>query len=269
MLVVDSRRARGVSASPNGLLLTDGLGRQQVVPWHRFARFAPPSTTAVADRRWPTAPTWCCPGFAGPYGSVGRTWLPSVGRAGGGTTSRGLSCATPRPFPSRLPCTRRLWSGGAPSWRRDRARRRWTARATVGRCLARPQLRRRPGRDRTHLPGAASPALAVRPHPTLKPSTRATLCDCCRTCCAALTADPTLPRAVRIQLGLLLVYLALPIDLIPDFIPILGYADDAVVVALVLRSVARVAGTEALARHWPGTPAGLHLIRRLARLPTT
>lgn len=84
-----------------------------------------------------------------------------------------------------------------------------------------------------------------------------------------LAADPTMPRPVRIQLGLLLVYLALPIDLIPDIIPILGYADDAIVVAIVLRSVTRAAGTEALTRHWPGTPAGLHLIRQLAGLPTT
>lgn len=84
-----------------------------------------------------------------------------------------------------------------------------------------------------------------------------------------LAADPTMPRAVRIQLVLLLVYLALPIDLIPDFIPVLGYADDAIIVAIVLRSVCRAAGPEALARHWPGTSAGLYLIRRLAGLPTT
>ncbi len=43
-----------------------------------------------------------------------------------------------------------------------------------------------------------------------------------------LATDPTLPRGVRIRLGLLLAYLACPIDLIPDFIPVLGYADDGV-----------------------------------------
>lgn len=47
----------------------------------------------------------------------------------------------------------------------------------------------------------------------------------------------------------LLVYLASPIDLVPDFIPVLGYADDALVVALVLRSVVRLAGSAPLARH--------------------
>ena len=82
-----------------------------------------------------------------------------------------------------------------------------------------------------------------------------------------LAADATLPRRVRVGLTLLLGYLALPIDLIPDFIPVLGYADDAIVVALVLRYVTRAAGADALARHWPGTPEGLDAVRRLCRLP--
>lgn len=81
-----------------------------------------------------------------------------------------------------------------------------------------------------------------------------------------LAADATLPRAVRVRLWLLLAYLALPIDLIPDFIPVLGYADDAIIVALVLRSVARRAGRDALDRHWPGTPEGLAAVYRLARV---
>ena len=82
-----------------------------------------------------------------------------------------------------------------------------------------------------------------------------------------LAADPALPRGVRIRLALLLGYLALPIDLIPDFIPVLGYADDAIVVALALRSVVRRAGPDALAQHWPGTPEGLFTLHRLAQLP--
>jgi uncharacterized membrane protein YkvA (DUF1232 family) len=81
-----------------------------------------------------------------------------------------------------------------------------------------------------------------------------------------LAADRTLPRGVRIRLALLLGYLALPVDLVPDFIPVLGYADDAIVVVLALRSVVRHAGPEALARHWPGTPGGLRAVRRLAGL---
>ncbi|TKR27423.1 DUF1232 domain-containing protein [Cellulomonas hominis] len=82
-----------------------------------------------------------------------------------------------------------------------------------------------------------------------------------------LAGDRTLPRGVRVRLWLLLGYLALPFDLVPDVIPVLGWADDAIVVALVLRSVVRRAGPEALARHWPGSPEGLAALRRLARLP--
>ena len=67
-----------------------------------------------------------------------------------------------------------------------------------------------------------------------------------------LAADGTLPRGVRVRLGLLLAYLTIPIDLIPDFIPVLGYADDAIIVTAVLRSVVRRAGLgagDALAHH--------------------
>ena len=82
-----------------------------------------------------------------------------------------------------------------------------------------------------------------------------------------LAADPTLPRGVRIRLWLLLVYLLSPVDLVPDVIPVLGYADDVVVVALALRAVVRRAGAEALARHWPGEASGLAVVSRLAGLP--
>lgn len=83
-----------------------------------------------------------------------------------------------------------------------------------------------------------------------------------------LTADRTLPRGIRIRLVLLLVYLASPIDLVPDFLPVIGYADDVIIVAVVLRSIIRKAGDAPLGRHWPGTPAGLALIRRLAGTTT-
>ena len=87
-----------------------------------------------------------------------------------------------------------------------------------------------------------------------------------------LAADNTLPSGVRVRLGLLLAYLAIPFDVIPDFIPVLGYADDAIIVAAVLRSVVRRAGLEAVRgalagqrrrlhracpAHWPG-PIGRH-----------
>lgn len=81
-----------------------------------------------------------------------------------------------------------------------------------------------------------------------------------------IAADPELPRGVRVALWLLLGYLLLPIDLVPDFLPVIGYADDAILVALALRSVTRRAGPQALTRHWPGSPAGLVAVRRLAGL---
>ncbi|MER7251089.1 YkvA family protein [Kribbella sp. NPDC000426] len=81
-----------------------------------------------------------------------------------------------------------------------------------------------------------------------------------------LAGDKTLSGGVRVRLWLLLAYLALPIDLVPDFIPVIGYADDAVIVALTLRSVARRAGPKALEKHWPGTPDGLAAVRKLAGL---
>lgn len=81
-----------------------------------------------------------------------------------------------------------------------------------------------------------------------------------------LTTDPTLPCGIRVRLGLLMGYLTLPIDLIPDFIPILGYADDAIVVVAVLRSVVRRVGIEPLRAHWPGTADGFTALCRLASL---
>jgi uncharacterized membrane protein YkvA (DUF1232 family) len=78
-----------------------------------------------------------------------------------------------------------------------------------------------------------------------------------------LAADPSLPRGVRVRLWALLAYLLSPIDLVPDFLPVIGYADDVVVVVWTLRSVVRRAGPDALERHWPGSAAGLTVVSRL------
>jgi uncharacterized membrane protein YkvA (DUF1232 family) len=83
-----------------------------------------------------------------------------------------------------------------------------------------------------------------------------------------LLADRTLAPGLRIQLALLLAYLLSPIDLVPDFVPVIGYADDVIIVALVLRSVFARAGADTLQKHWPGTPEGLLLILRLAGVGT-
>lgn len=61
-----------------------------------------------------------------------------------------------------------------------------------------------------------------------------------------LARDCSVPRGVRVRLWLLLAYLAMPIDLVPDVIPVVGYADDAIAVALVLRSVVCAPGPEPL-----------------------
>ena len=82
-----------------------------------------------------------------------------------------------------------------------------------------------------------------------------------------LAADRDLPRGVRVRLWLLLAYLLMPIDLVPDFVPVVGYADDVIVVVWALRSVVRAAGPDALDRHWSGTPAGLLAVKRLAGIP--
>jgi uncharacterized membrane protein YkvA (DUF1232 family) len=81
-----------------------------------------------------------------------------------------------------------------------------------------------------------------------------------------LAGDRSLARDVRIRLWLVLGYLAIPIDLIPDFVPVLGYADDAIIVTAVLRSVVRSAGLEPIRGYWPGTEDGLAAVLRLCGL---
>jgi uncharacterized membrane protein YkvA (DUF1232 family) len=85
---------------------------------------------------------------------------------------------------------------------------------------------------------------------------------------ARLARDRSLPRRVRVWLGLLLVYLALPFDVVPDFIPVIGYADDAIVIALVLRMVARASGADAISRHWSGSEGGLTAVLHICGLTT-
>lgn len=81
-----------------------------------------------------------------------------------------------------------------------------------------------------------------------------------------LATDRPLPRGIRVRLWLLFAYLAMPFDLVPDFIPVLGHADDAILAVIVLRSVVRRAGPDAIRRHWPGTPDGLAALARAAGL---
>ena len=84
-----------------------------------------------------------------------------------------------------------------------------------------------------------------------------------------LARDHTLPRRTRGWLWFLLAFLASPIDVIPDFIPVIGFADDVIVSYLVLRHVFRVAGAEQLEQHWTGSPEGLAALRRFLGVPAT
>lgn len=82
---------------------------------------------------------------------------------------------------------------------------------------------------------------------------------------AGLLRDPRVPLRAKIVLGVATAYLAMPIDLIPDFVPIAGSLDDAIVAALALRYVVGAASPEIVAEHWPGDPAMLRRILWLAR----
>ena len=81
-----------------------------------------------------------------------------------------------------------------------------------------------------------------------------------------LGTDRAVPRGTRIWLLILLAYLLTPIDLIPDFIPVLGFVDDAIIVAVALRYATKHAGAAAIERNWPGTPAGLQTVLTLTGL---
>ena len=82
-----------------------------------------------------------------------------------------------------------------------------------------------------------------------------------------LATDRAVPQMVRIELVLVVGYIFSPIQLIPDFIPVIGFLDDAVLIAIMLRIVVRTAGPQMLQKHWPGTPQGLRAVRRVCGLP--
>jgi uncharacterized membrane protein YkvA (DUF1232 family) len=79
-----------------------------------------------------------------------------------------------------------------------------------------------------------------------------------------LLSDSRVPRAKKFLIAALVGYLAMPFDLVPDFIPVAGQLDDAIVVALVLRTVLRSGGLDLINEHWPGPPASLRVMLRLA-----
>jgi len=79
-----------------------------------------------------------------------------------------------------------------------------------------------------------------------------------------LAREPRVSRPRKLLLVALVGYLALPFDLVPDFIPVAGQLDDAIIVALVLRSFVRSSGEQLIRELWPGPDQSLVLILRLA-----
>ena len=86
----------------------------------------------------------------------------------------------------------------------------------------------------------------------------------CVVLCGRLLRDPRVPRRKKALLVALAAYLALPFDLVPDFIPVAGQLDDVVIVALVLRSFVRSGGETIVREHWPGPENSLAIVLRLA-----
>jgi uncharacterized membrane protein YkvA (DUF1232 family) len=79
-----------------------------------------------------------------------------------------------------------------------------------------------------------------------------------------LFRDPAVPRGPKIALGIGIVWLISTIDLLPEFLPVLGPLDDAVVAALVLRYVVRHAGADVVRGHWRGDPGTVEKLLRFS-----
>jgi uncharacterized membrane protein YkvA (DUF1232 family) len=82
-----------------------------------------------------------------------------------------------------------------------------------------------------------------------------------------LLSDPRVSVGRKLLLVALVAYLMMPFDLVPDFIPVAGQLDDAILVALVLRTVLRGAGADLVREHWPGPETSLDAVLRLAGWP--
>jgi len=83
---------------------------------------------------------------------------------------------------------------------------------------------------------------------------------------ARLVGDPVLPRSAKIALAAAALYLASPIDLIPDFIPFLGYLDDVLLAAVVVDGILNYVDRGLVLRYWPGTAESLDKVARAARV---
>jgi len=79
-----------------------------------------------------------------------------------------------------------------------------------------------------------------------------------------LIGDPRVPRSRKLVLGALVAYLAMPIDLVPDFLPVVGQLDELIIAALAIRVALRGGGPDLLREHWPGPEQSLQAVIRAA-----
>src|ERR687887_2545223 len=92
----------------------------------------------------------------------------------------------------------------------------------------------------------------------------ATFIPDCIVLVSRLAREPRVPRRRKLLLLALVGYLALPFDLVPDFIPVAGQLDDALVVGLVLRRFLRSGGEQLVPQHWPAPDQSLRVVLRVA-----
>ena len=83
---------------------------------------------------------------------------------------------------------------------------------------------------------------------------------------ARLVGDPVLPRAAKIALAAAALYLVSPFDLIPDFIPVVGYLDDALLAAVLVDGIVNYVDRGLVLKYWPGSPESLDRVAHVARI---
>ena len=81
-----------------------------------------------------------------------------------------------------------------------------------------------------------------------------------------LAVDPVLPKTTKIALSAAVLYLVSPVDLIPDFIPVVGYLDDLIVAAILVDGILTFVDRGVILKYWPGSPELLERIARSARV---
>ena len=78
-----------------------------------------------------------------------------------------------------------------------------------------------------------------------------------------LMRDERIPRKSKAILGAILGYIVVPIDVVPDFIPVIGQTDDALLLAYGIRHIIDVAGSDVVLEHWDGSQDVLELVGQI------